>query len=136
MREEQKFFGKTYEELFEKSFKSLCRGREDHEFRHFNNSLNMMIYSKEHYISEMRKRRMLPIDTCEELAEKWESRNEKNYKPYENLSAKPSAIIKSLKLSADRNGNIRLGDRAINALKEIGAITGRVEDFGINGGFS
>lgn len=135
MREEERYFGRTYDEILEKSLKNLFRGREDHEFKHYNHSLGMMIYSKEQYIREMKRRRMLPSDACEELAEKWDSRNEKNYQPYDDLRPKSSAIIKSLKLSADKNGNIRLGDRAINALKEVGAISGRVENFGMNGGF-
>lgn len=136
MIEEERYFGKTYDEILEKSLKKLFRGREDHEFRHYNDALGMMIYSKEQYIHEMKKRRMLPSDSCEELAEKWDARNEKNYKPYDDLNPKAKSIVTSLKLSADRNGNIRLGDRAINALREIGAITGRVEDFGINAGFN
>lgn len=136
LREEERYFGKTYDEILEKSLKKMFRGREDHEFRHYSHALGMMIYSKEHYIHEMKKRRMLPSEACEELAEKWDSKNEKNYQPYDDLRPKSKAIIKSLKLSSDRNGNIRLGDRAINALREIGAITGRVENFNLQGGFS
>lgn len=136
MREEERYFGKTYDEILEKSLKNLFRGREDHEFRHYNNALGMMIYSKKHYIHEMKKRRMLPIDACEELADKWDSKNERRYQQYDDFKPKSKSIIKSLKLSSVRNGNIRLGDRAIDALREIGAITGRVENFGINSGFS
>lgn len=132
--EEEKYFGHTYDELLEKSIKEFSSRMEDHEFRHFNHALDMMIYSKEHYIHEMKKRRMLPYSICEGLADKWESKNHKG--PLKELSPKADSIIRSLKLTADRHGNIKLSDRAINALREIGAITGRVENFGINGGFS
>lgn len=137
MTKEQLYFGKTYDEILEKSLKKACRGMEDHQFRHYNNSLDMMIYSKEHYIHEMKKRRMLPFEECEGLAEKWESRNEKNYKPYDKLNPRADHIIRSLKLTSDKNGNIKLGDNAINALIEIGAITRkREENFGMQGGIS
>lgn len=135
MIEEEKYFGYTYDELFEKSMKKMCKSIEDHQFRHFNNSLGTMIYSKKHYIHEMKKHRMLPYDICENIAEKWESRREKNYKPYDELSPQADGIIRSLKLCADKNGNIKLGGRAVNALRKIGAITGRVGNFGLEGGF-
>jgi len=133
--EEEKFFGKTFDELFDKSMKKMSKGMEEHQFRHYNNALGMMIYSKEHYIHEMKKRRMLPYEVCQGLAEQWDKRNEKKYQPYDRLSPKSEGIIKSLKLTADKHGNVKLGDRAVNALREIGAITGRIENYGINGGF-
>ena len=134
MIEEEKYFGKTYDQILNESIKKMAASMEDHEFRHYNNSLDMMIYSKEHYIQEMKKRRMLPYDVCEGLAEKWESKNNKG--PITELSPKADRIIRSLKLTADSKGNIKLGDRAISALREIGAITGRVENFGLRNGFS
>jgi hypothetical protein len=134
MIEEEKYFGKTYDQILNESIKKMSSSMEDHEFRHYNNSLDMMIYSKEHYIQEMKKRRMLPFDVCEGLAEKWEKKNHKG--PITELSPKADRIIRSLKLTADRKGNIKLSDRAINALREIGAITGRVENFGLTNGFS
>ena len=134
MIEEEKYFGKTYEQILNESIKKMSSSMEEHEFRHYNNSLDMMIYSKEHYIQEMKKRRMLPYDVCEGLAEQWESKN--NTGPITELSPKADRIIRSLKLTADRKGNIKLSDRAINALREIGAITGRVENFGLTNGFS
>lgn len=136
MIEEERYFGKTYDQILNESIKKMSGKMEDHQFRHFNESLGIMIYSKEHYIHEMKKRRMLPFEECEYLAEKWESKNEKGYKPYDKLSPKADSIVRSLKLTSDRKGNIKLSDRAITALREIGAITGRIENFGTNGGFS
>lgn len=135
MIEEEKYFGKTYDQILNKSIKKMSGRMEEHQFRHWNDALGMMIYSKEHYIHEMKKRRMLPFEECEELAEQWESKNEKGYKVHDKLSPKADSIIRSLKLTSDRKGNIKLSDRAITALREIGAITGRVKNFGINGGF-
>lgn len=133
--EQEKYFGKTYDQILNESIKKMSGRMEEHQFRHWNDALGMMIYSKEHYFHEMKKRRMLPFDICEELAERWESKNEKNYQPYDKLSPRADGIVRSLKLTADRKGNIKLSDRAITALREIGAITGRVENFGIKGGF-
>ena len=109
-----------YDNYFDKVFKELCKGREDHEFRHYNNALGMMIYSKEQYKAELKKRRMVPVDEAERLAEKWDKEHPK--KNYDTISPKAQNIIASLKLSADSNGNIVLGGRAIKALKEIGAM--------------
>jgi len=134
--EEERYFGKTYDEMLDSSIRELSKGMEDHEFHHFNDALGMMIYSKEHYIVEMKKKRMLPYDACHELADNWDKQNA--HKPMQRLSEKANSIIESLKCTADKKGNIKLGDRAINALIEIGAITRTrdVSDFNIQGGFS
>lgn len=134
---QEHYFGKTYDEIFDKAFKTFSKGREEHEFHHYNGSLGMMIYSKEHLKHEMKKRNMLPLDLCEELAEEWqrkEDRRRGDYKP----SAKAIDIISSLKMTADKNGNLKLGGRAIEALIEIGAIQPRREEihrYGKTGGF-
>jgi hypothetical protein len=132
---EQLYFGKTFDEIFDKSFKVFTKGIEEHNFRHFNNSLGIYIYSKEHLKNEMKKRRMLPYDVCEELSEDWQRKN--GDKSFDKLSPKADSIIRSLKLVSDKNGNIKLGDKAIAALVEIGAISTspyRPSDF--QGGFS
>jgi hypothetical protein len=131
------FFGKTYDEIFEKEFKKFTRGMEDHSFNHYNNSLGMQIYSKEHLKYEMKKRRMLPFEVCEGLAEQWESKKEdKLNRDFDHISDNSLDIIRSLKMSADRHGNIKLGDRAINELIKLGAIQRRPEFHGTTGGFS
>ena len=111
---------KEYDDYFDKIFKEHTRGREDHEFRHFNHAMGIMIYSKEHYKWEMKKRRMVPYEETERLAEKWDK--EHPQKEYDDVSPRAKEIIASLKMSADANGNIVLGGRAIEALQEIGAI--------------
>lgn len=111
--------------IFKKAFKDLTRGLEDHHFKHFNSSMGVYIYSKEHYIHELKKRGLVPFQEVERLAEEWDKKNPP--KKYDDLSPKASEIIRSLKLTADKDGNIRLGNRAIQALIDIGAIKTRSE---------
>ena len=111
---------REYDDYFDKIFKEMTKGMEDHSFRHFNNAMGIMIYNKEHYKLEMKKRRMVPYEEAERLAENWDKENPN--KEYGELSTGASEIIRSLKMSADSNGNIVLGGRAIKALQEIGAI--------------
>lgn len=135
--EEEIYFGKSYDEILDSSIKKLSKGMKDHKFRHFNEALGIMIYSKEHYIVEMKKRRMLPYDACHELADNWDKANA--HKPMLGLSEKANSVIESLKLTADKKGNIQMGGRAIKALIKIGAITRRrddIPDFNMQGGFS
>ena len=128
------YFGKTFDEIFDKYWRTFTRGMEEHSFRHYNNSLGMMVYSKEHLKHEMKKRKMLPSDVCMGLAEEWERKNES--KPITKFSPKADRIIREVKLSADRNGNIELGGRAIKALVDIGAIQPAREYMGDVGGFN
>lgn len=110
-------------DLFLKAFKEMTKGMEDHEFKHYNESMGIRIHSKEHYIHEMKKRKMVPFKEMERMADKWDKDHPR--KEYNHLSPKASEIIRSLKLTADKYGNLKLGTRAINALIEIGAIKPR-----------
>ena len=128
------YFGKSFDEIFEKSFSKFANSLEDHEFRHYNRSLGMYIYSKEHLKKEMRSRRMLPYDTCCGLAEQWEKYNQRQ--EYQ-ISDGALDIIKSLKLTADKDGNIKLGSRAVEALIEMGAMPRpSPRGLGYEGGFT
>ena len=49
----------------------------------------------------------------------------KDYK----LSDKARAIISSVSNSKDKNGNVRLSDRAIDAMKDIGAIGKKIPSY-------
>lgn len=129
------YFGKTFDELFDKSFKYFAGNLEDHQFDHYNNALGMHIYSKEHLKTEMKKRRMLPMELCNDLAGEWDNKNSKPVVSEENLTPKARDIIRSLKSMADRKGNLKLEGRAIDALIGIGAIS-RSYDFGTEGGFN
>lgn len=68
---------------------------------------------------------MVPYEETERLAEEWDKKHE--HKEYDNINPRAMDIIKSLKHSADIHGNIKMGDRAINAMVEIGAISAQSE---------
>ena len=93
--------------------------REDHEYRHYNRSLGCFVEGKEHFKKLLARGNFIPYD----LAQKYAAEHDKTH-PHKDytLSKKARDIIASVKLTADRKGNIKLGGRAIEALKEIGAI--------------
>jgi hypothetical protein len=127
-----------YENWFESVFKKMTRGIEEHQFIHYNNSMGCHIYGKEHYKLELKRRRMIPYDVMEEVAEDYDKRNPR--KEYGELSPKAMDIVKHLKYTADKDGNLRLGQRAIDAMIEIGAISTqsehRPEGLPVEGGYS
>jgi hypothetical protein len=111
---------REYDNYFENCFKQLCSGREEHEFVHFNRSMGIKIHGKQHYKAELKARGMVPFDEAERLAEQWDK--EHPHQSYDTLSPRALDIVRSLQMSADSDGNIKLGGRAIQAMKEIGAI--------------
>ena len=105
---------------FDHHVKEMTRGVEDHQFRHFNRSMGIMIYNKEHYIHELKKRNMMPDNMVEELREDYIKRNKR--KGYE-LSPKARGIINHLSSLRGRNkGMIRLCEypKLVEAMKEVG----------------
>lgn len=88
------------------------------------------IKNKEHYESELRKSGMVHVDKLGQTSPKL-----KEYK----LSDKARSIISAASNSKDKNGNVHLGGRAIDALKEIGAIGKKIPSYmkvpSGNGGF-
>ena len=128
---------REYNDYFEKIFKQVTRGREDHEFRHFNSAMGIQIHGKEHYKQEMKRRRMVPYDEAQRLADQYDKQHPR--KEYGELSTGAREIIESLRLTADKDGNITLGGRAIQALQEIGAMGSSEhapEQFTPTGGFN
>jgi len=114
----------SYEEdIFDKAFNRHVRGVEDHHFHHYNGSMGIQIYSKAHYKHEMKMRGMVPYDVAEQSAQDWDNKNKP--KEFDSLSPKAESIIRSIKQTADKYGNIKLGGRAIKALEEMGAIQSR-----------
>ena len=116
---------------------------EDHEYRHYNRSLGCFVEGKEHFRKLLSDGKFVPFELAQQYAEDYDKRNPR--KEY-ILSNKAHDIINSVKLTADKHGNIKLGGRAIQALKEIGAIPSETvqeqleyiyrEDRNIKGGFS
>lgn len=125
-----------YDAWFDRVFAKMTRGIEDHNFKHFNRAIGCYIYSKEHYKYEMKKRRLVPYDAAEQFADEWDKANP--HKDYDSISPKAMDIIRSLKMGADKHGNIKLGSIAIEALIDIGAISGNASKIpdgaGLEGG--
>ncbi len=90
---------------------------EDHQYRGWNSSLNTFVESKEHFIKLMERGGMVPFDIACELADE---HDRKNPRQEYALSPKAREIINAIKLTADTKGNIKLGNRAIRALREAG----------------
>ena len=108
-----------WDDYFDKLFKKHTSGREEHEFNFYSMALGKQIYGKEHYKLELKKRRFVPYDEAERLAEQWDKDHPN---PAMNLSSKVRGIISSMKLSVRRGGFIEAGNRLINALKEAGLL--------------
>lgn len=129
MTEQDSFFDKVFNRAF---------GRiEDYRFRGYNEALGCFVESKAHYKRLLKQRGLVPFQEAERLAEEFDHKNCR--KQELELSPKAQDIIRSLKLTADKNGNIKLGDRAIQALMEIGAIRGNSPyepEYSLSGGFS
>ena len=90
-------------------------------YEHFNRSLpnwdsskGKYIKNKDHYDSEMKKAGMVQVDQAGQVGKP----TLKDYK----LSDKARAILQTVKQSADSKGRVKLSDRTIQAMKEIGAI--------------
>lgn len=81
-----------------------------------------LVKNKDHYDRLMKENNMI---TYEESVER--SKNNGN-KPYVT-SQKAWDIIKSAKNSKDKNGNVKLSDRTIDAMKSIGAIGKKIPDY-------
>jgi hypothetical protein len=103
---------------FETHFKNLTKGMEDHEFKHYNHAMGCYIYSKEHYLSEMKRRGLVPLEMVEELKERHEKLNPK--KEYE-LSDEARDLINYFK-NVSRKGFITLGEhpKAVRKMEELG----------------
>lgn len=92
---------------------------EDHEYRHYNSSLGCFVEGKEHFKKLLARGKYIPYELAQKYAEEYDRNQPKRST---KLSKKAQDIINSVKLTADKKGNIKLGGRAIKALKEIGAI--------------
>ncbi len=80
--------------------------------------MGKFIYSKSHYIHEMKKGGYVPIDMAEDLSEQWEKENAN--KPYE-LSEQGRNLIKYFK-GCCSNGMMKLGEhpKAVEEMEKLG----------------
>ena len=111
---------RAYSSYFDKVFHSHCKGREEHEFRFHSDSLGVTFRGKEHYKQYMKVNNLLPYAETERLAEQYDKEHPRQ--EYGDISPKATDILRSIKMTADSEGNIKLGGRAVEALKSIGAI--------------
>ena len=91
---------------------------EDHNYRHFNRSFNCKVEGKAHYEYLMKKHGMVSQERGDELARI--AREKKNTAPKAEFSDKARGIIQAAKARADKHGNVKLGDRTIDAMRELG----------------
>lgn len=91
---------------------------EDHQYRHYNSALGCFVEGKEHFRKLMSQGKFIPYEKACRIAEEHDCHKRKDYKISENALS----IIQSVKLTKDKNGNIKLGGRAIKALEEMGVI--------------
>lgn len=123
--------------FFDKIFNRAFGRIEDYRFRGYNKALGCFVEGKEHYKRILKQKGLVPFEEADRLAEEFDRTH---HRPKElELSPKAQDIIRSIKITADRHGNIHLGDRAINALREIGAIGNDSEyepGYTTTGGFS
>jgi hypothetical protein len=105
---------------FDYHLKESTKGMEDHEFIHFNRAMGIQINSREHYIHELKKRKMVPDSMAQDMRETYlKSHKKKNYE----LSPKAREILAQLESLKGRNkGMIKLGEypKLVEAMKEIG----------------
>lgn len=104
---------------FDKHFKNLVKGIPDHKFKHYNDALGCMIYSKEHYKAEMKARNIVPYEMVEETADKWHRDNKRDYEK----SDKCRGLINFFKdVARRRNGYIDYSEypKVVKELKSMG----------------
>ena len=94
---------------------------EDHQYRHYNHALGCFVEGKEHFKWLMKKGGYVPFSAAEELIKEPQS---KGY----SLSKEARDFINHIKLSADSKGNLVLGSRAIEKMKELGVNFDRAEE--------
>lgn len=87
------------------------------EYSGFNRAMGKYITSKKHYQEEMRKGNYMEEDKAFALADKI---NEERDNPKFKLTKKAEDIIKYAGSIKDKKGNVKLGGRAIKAMKEVG----------------
>ena len=93
---------------------------EDHQYKHYNHALGCQIYSKEHYIYEMKRQGMIPYEEGLRQAEEWESKQPESRN---ELSGKARRLINHMRLTA-KNGYIKLSDypKAVKELESMGVM--------------
>jgi len=98
-------------------------------YEHYNDAMGTYIHSKRHYQEEMKRRGLVSYEEGCRLAEKRQSRKAK-YK----VSDKAHSILRQAQNSSDKNGNVKLSGRTIDAMKDLGVKFKPTEYRGLRGG--
>jgi hypothetical protein len=85
-------------------------------YEHYNKALGKYITSKRQYDNEMAKQGMVSFEKGDAIAKKAQTNG---HKPY-ILTDKAKQVINCAKLSADRKGNVKLSDKLVEGMKEVG----------------
>ena len=103
---------------FDYHFRKMTNGLEDHQFKHFNKSLGVYIYSKEHLKSEMKKQGQVPDSMASEMREDLHKRNP--HKDY--IASRKCHELVDFMMSKTKKGMICLGDypKVVEAMEEMG----------------
>ena len=95
-------------------------------YQHINSALpnwntpkGVLVKSKDHYDKLCKEAGMVPYE---------KNNSGPKLKDY-NLSSKAKAIIEAAKNAKDSKGRVKLSDRTVDALKDIGAIGKKIPDY-------
>lgn len=93
--------------------------REDHKYKHFNNSMGINIESKRHYDHEMKKRGLIPKDQADDIVKSVKEREHKT--PV--LSRDAKELINSIthgRSTWKPGERIQLSGKQIDGMKKCG----------------
>lgn len=94
-------------------------------YSHYNRSLGMQIKSKDHYDRVCKEGGWVSYEKAEEMAAQGKKDKIKDYK----VSDESLAIINSARQRADKKGNVKLADSAVDALIKRKAIGRKIPDY-------
>lgn len=91
------------------------------KYEHFNRSLDVHVKNKDHYDRLMKEGGYVSYEKAQQMS------SGKKDKPYA-LSKNGWDIIKAAKSTKDKNGNVKLSDKTIDAMIKIGAMPKKTTD--------
>lgn len=94
-------------------------------YNHYNRSLGMQIKNKDHYDRVCKEGGWVSYEQAQTMAEDGRKKKIKEYK----ISKESEELIKYSKSIADKKGNVKLSDKAINKLIEKKAIGKKVPSY-------
>lgn len=109
-------------------------GREDHEYTFWTDIFGtdhrgrpIKVQGKEHYKRLMAQSGSVPLEEAQKIAYEANNKNKgEGYKPDPELEK----FLREVRATADKDGNIRLGSKALERMEELGIPTNRqVPDF-------